>query len=312
MGGRQVTVLGSLNVDFALQAQTHPVPGETVMARSFAKGPGGKGLNQAVAASLAGAETSLVGAIGGDEEGRFLVSALSGLGVGSAGIVTLPGQTTGLACVVIDEQGQNAIVVHGGANRSLTREHLDPDRMRGGVLLAQLEIDPRLVGTCFRELRDAGTVRILNAAPAVDGARDLLGDCDFLVLNEVELATLAGTTPRDRDQVVTAARSLLTGSLRSIIVTLGEEGAVRVDGQSVDEFPAVPVDAVDTTGAGDCFCGVFAASLAVGMDVPRAIRRSIRAAAVMVTRMGAASAIPRAVEYDEQGDVPWKPALPAS
>jgi ribokinase len=305
MGGRQVTVLGSLNVDFALKADTHFVPGETVLARNFAKGPGGKGLNQAVAASLAGAETSLVGAIGDDAEGGFLLSALSGLGVASAGIVTLPGQTTGLACVLIDDKGQNAIVVHGGANRSLTLEHLDLNLIRGGVLLAQLEIDPRLVGTCFRELEDSGTVRILNAAPAVDGALDILGDCDFLILNEVELATLAGTTPRDRDQVAIAARSLLTGSLQSIIVTLGKEGAVRVDRLTIDELPAVPVDVVDTTGAGDCFCGVFAASMALGMDVPRAIRRSIRASAVMVTRMGAASAIPRAMEYDENCGVPW-------
>ncbi len=297
---QDVAVFGSLNVDVAFTCRALPSPGETIICDRSDLGPGGKGLNQAVAAALAGAETIIYGALGCDSNGQYLTEFLQSKGVSTAGVVSLEDYPTGLAHIVVNGAGENSIVVSSGANRaaSLTPHLFASASAR--VFLAQCETDPDLIAAFFDHGVCQGSLRILNAAPALDSARSLIGKCDILVVNEHELAFFAGEERLGNEEasIIAAAKALLGGSTHSVIVTLGSAGVIWASDDMCLSLPARRVNATDTTGAGDCFCGVLAASLAQGASMQRAIQRSIDAAALAVTRSGAAAAIPAALEYD--------------
>lgn len=294
----EVAVLGSLNLDIVFACEAMPSPGETILCDTVEKGPGGKGLNQAVASGRAGAATILLGAVGTDGDGEMLLRVLEEAGVSADGVRRLNSSHTGLAHIIIDQRGENSIVVASGANKSAELGAELFETVEAAVFLAQLEMDIDLVSGFFARGQASGRLCVLNAAPALEKAAPLLSQCDFLIVNEHELALFSGVdlSQAGIDDYVAAGRSIVAGR-QSVLVTLGAAGVVWITAENSRHFAATKVEPVDTTGAGDCFCGVFAASMAKGQNVPDAIERAMAAAAVAVTRKGAAHAIPLAVEY---------------
>jgi len=309
-----ILVCGSLNMDLVARVAKLPRAGETVAGESLQRLPGGKGLNQAVAAARMGAAVAMIGARGDDADGATLAALLAAEGVDTGGLRvrdarTLPAAHTGLAQVIVAADGENSIVVHGGANMTLAADEardalaaLWPDALPAAtdptvapsaprVALAQLETPMDAVAAFLGAARAAGATTVLNPAPALPGTLPLLAQADIVVLNETELAAYAPA-----GHAVLAARSLLRGACRAVIVTLGGEGAWLVTAEGDARFPAPAVAVVDTTGAGDCFCGVLAASLAEGHRLEAALPRAVAAASLAVTRVGAAPSMPRAAE----------------
>jgi len=288
-----VCVIGSLNLDLVSRVHALPRPGETVLATAVTRHVGGKGANQAVAAARAGAATRLLGCVGQDDDGAWLLAYLAGAGVDTSGVVADPATSTGQAFITIDATSENTIVVAGGANASW----LGPSEMAAEigcprVLLAQLELNLDVVGAALRSCGPE-TLRIVNAAPVTFQAAALFPACDLLIVNETELAVCAGASFTD---VEAAARRLLTRTGQSAIVTLGGAGALVIYGDSATHIAPYAVTAVDTVGAGDCFCGFVAAGLAQGRSLIDAARQANVAAALAVTRSGAAEAMPTLAE----------------
>lgn len=269
----RVVVLGSLNVDLVTDVERHPRPGETVLAtgpvRRFA---GGKGGNQAVAAAEAGARVAMVGAVGEDEDGERYLARLRSRGVDVSAVRVEPAAATGQAWITVGADSENAIVVIPGANADLTLEDLEPvsDLGPGDVLLVQLEVPMPVVAAAARRAHGRGARVVVNAAPYAALPHDVAALADPLVVNEHEALALA-----DSDVVP-----------GSVLVTFGGEGC-SWDGERFDGV-AVPLErVVDTTGAGDAFCGALAAALATGADRAEAIRAAAEAGATAVQRVGA-------------------------
>jgi ribokinase len=281
-----VVVVGSANVDLVLPVQRIPRPGETVLASGLTRGPGGKGANQAVASARAGASTAFVAALGADDGGALLREALDGVDLSLVQTVDAP---TGTAIITVDADGENAITVAPSANASLT---LTPESRaavaEAKIVLSQLEIP---FGT-VQAAAEASRYFILNAAPAAELSDELLGHVDLLVVNETEAEAVAG-----------AKLSALLDRVPAAVVTLGAEGAVILT-RGADEVrvPAVRVEVVDTTAAGDTFCGVLAATLAAtsttASDLTNAVRRATVAASLSVQTAGAIPSVPHGEAID--------------
>ena len=266
----RVVVLGSLNVDLVASVERHPGPGETVLADGLLQRfAGGKGGNQAVAAAAAGARVAMVGAVGADEAGRAYLERLASRGIDVAGLRTVDGTPTGQAWITVDEEGENSIVVIAGANAQVVAGEL-PGLGPGDVLLVQLEIPVRTVAAAVRTAHERGARVVLNAAPYAALPHDVAGLADPLVVNEHEALQLA-----DSDAAPT-----------SVLVTFGAAGC-SWDGKRFDGIPVDDADVVDTTGAGDAFCGALAAALAAGADRETAVRAASEAGARAVQHRGA-------------------------
>ena len=291
----EVIVLGSANVDMVLGVERYPGPGETVVATGHREAPGGKGLNQAVAAARAGARTTLVAAVGDDDAGRSLLGTLRDEHVDTSALDVVA-SPTGRAVVIVQPSGENTIVVVSGANAGLSLgDHARSVLTGGSVLVAQLEVPLPVVEEAFRAARAAGVTTVLNAAPALPVTDALLGDVDVLVVNEHEATLLAGGT----DPVAAATR--LCERARRTVVTLGADGAVLVDATGVlTSVPGIPAEAVDTTGAGDAFVGNLAAALARRLPLDDAVELAVAAGSVTVERSGAALAAPTRGETDQR------------
>jgi ribokinase len=292
----EVVVLGSANVDLVFAVPAIPSPGETVLATGQARHAGGKGLNQAVAAARAGARTAFICALGDDAEGRELAGIISDVGIDSTLIRTVDAPT-GTALITVQDGGENAIVVAAGANGVLT--HLDDAQRRAisaaGVLVAQQEVPAEVLLEGAQAARAAGTVVVLNAAPArpVDDA--LLEAVDVLVVNEHEAMSLSGEVDPHR-----AGRRLVE-QVRTVVVTVGDQGCIVIQGDSDPvRVPAIAAEVVDTTGAGDTFTGVLAAGLAEGQSALSATRLAVVAAALSVERPGAVPSIPSRAEIEDR------------
>ncbi len=267
----RVMVLGSLNVDQVVRVPRHPQPGETLIGSDPERRWGGKGANQAVAAADAGGEVAMVGAVGDDADGSAYRARLADRGIDVSGLVTVDDATTGLAIIAVDDDGENTIIVAPGANARVTDAHLDPlDALAtGDVLLASLELPLDTVAAGVRRAHAAGARVVLNLAPFAALPADVLALADPVVVNEHEAGLL---------------RESGTPAPASLLVTLGAEGAVWGD----VEVPASHVSrVVDTTGAGDAFCGALASALAAGADREGALVVAADAAAVVVQRQGA-------------------------
>lgn len=297
-GGRaapgRVVVVGSANVDLVVDVPRHPAGGETILGGDLRRTPGGKGANQAVAAARAGgADTTFVGALGRDDSAELLLASLGGAGVrtDTTDRVTAP---TGTALITVSPDGENAIVVAPGANSHVRVGAAQARRIAAAdVVLAQLEIPLGTVIAAARERRD-GALFVLNAAPSRDLPEALWEQVDVLVVNEHEAADLAGS-PGSPEEV---AAALLT-RVPAVVVTLGAAGSlVARRGTEPVRVPAADVAAVDTTGAGDTYCGVLAAALARSgpAGLPRAARLAGAAGALAVTRPGAQDAVPDAAD----------------
>lgn len=295
-GGVEVAVLGSANRDLLLPVAALPMRGETVLAAEAVQHAGGKGLNQAVAAARAGARTAFVGAVGDDEAGAELASVLRDAAI-DARRLRITRSPTGLAVVLVDDSGENCIVVAPGANATLLDlGESDLAVLTGArVLVAQLEIPMTTVEAAARAARRAGTTVVLNAAPAQRLPKQLLASVDLLVVNEHEARSLAdlGTHPGASAALHTVMDVLLE-SVAGVVVTRGAAGVLyRSRSGSSLQVPALRADAVDTTGAGDAFTGALAAVLAGDADLVTAIRFAVAAAALSVEHPGAVASIPR-------------------
>jgi ribokinase len=289
-----IVVVGSINYDIvATGAPHHPVTGETILATGLENHPGGKGSNQALASARAGAPTAMVGAVGDDPAGRFMVDTLARARVDTASIATVPAPT-GTALIVVAD-GDNTVVVVPGANALVS----EPARAwaSSDVAVGQAEIPLEITLETMATARAAGAITVFNPAPAPEAGIAALDAVDVLVVNEHEVATLGGS---DGD-VVESARRLLAHGPRAVVVTLGADGVAGVTLDTTFEVRAHDVTVVDTTGAGDCFVGNLAAALA-GPDWPdrleAAATRANAAAAISVGRPGAGSSMPTAAEVD--------------
>ena len=301
-----VAVVGSANMDVVFVVTRAPRPGETLLADRAALYPGGKGLNQAVAAARAGAVTTFIGAVGRDDHGAALTRVLDDDGLDRRQL-RLSDESTGQAFIVVDAAGENAIVVASGANATVD-SMTDADAAaisQSSVLLMQLELPLSAVVDAARVAGAAGVAVMLNAAPAASVPADLLGLLDYLVVNEHEACLVAGIDD------LAAASAKLAVLVPRLVVTLGSDGCVLYDGGAeFARIPARPVEVVDTTGAGDTFCGALAAALAEGSpgsrsaahaalgDFERAAIFATAAAALSVQKAGAVPSIPSRREID--------------
>lgn len=290
-----LVVFGSVNMDVVARVDRLPRPGETVAAGSLHHLPGGKGANQAVAAARFGHPTRLIAAVGGDEHGDRLIAFLAGEGIDLAGLRRVAGGT-GVALIHVARDGENQIVVVAGANATLACPD-DPGGGAAATFLAQLEAPLDAVADFLRAGRSLGARTILNAAPALADARPLLGLADILIVNETELAFFCGVEPRqDAGAVTTLARSLIEREDQWVIVTLGAAGVVAVCRAEALHRGARRARVVDTTGAGDTFCGVLAVCLGEGVQMAEALGIAGAAASLSVEREGAAASMPRREE----------------
>lgn len=292
MAGR-VCVVGSVNMDLVVRAPALPAPGETLAGGPFRTFPGGKGANQAVAASRMGAAVSLVGRVGADGYAGELRSVLLREGVDLTALRATAGRSTGVAIITVDESsGENTIVVVGGANHRLSA-----DDIRGvsgfirsaDVVLMQLEVPVEAVAAAADIAHLSGRKVVLNAAPAIDLPDALLGAIDVLIVNTGEAARLAdlpNATPND------LAAALLARGPRSVVITLGPDGALVADAEGVTPIRSIAVEAIDTVGAGDAFCGSVAAMLAEGKSLVDAARVGCAAGALAATKPGAIPSLP--------------------
>ncbi len=293
--GSDVVVVGSINQDLTVLTSRHPRPGETILGEGHFTGAGGKGANQAIAAARQGATVSMMGMVGPDDTGSALVSNLQRAGVDTSSVAVDSEHPTGLAVITVDDEGENSIVVSPGANLALLPEHLDVVKLESAaVVLIQLEIP---LGTVEAAATTTGGLLCLNPAPAIDLASALLFRVDVLIPNRHELAVLAASaTPSSIEEVADVARSI--HGPKAVVVTLGSEGALVVADDTVTHVSAPSVETVDTTGAGDAFCGTLAASLARGSSLIDAVGRATVAGAIATTRPGAQTALPTSVEVD--------------
>lgn len=288
-----VLVFGSVIADLVFALPSLPAPGLTVLAPGYAALPGGKGANQAVAAALDGAEVAFAGAVGADAMAEIALSGLRGAGVDLARLVRVDAPT-GCAAVCVDPAGRNQIAVGSGANlRALAAQVEDGALSPATLLLLQMEVPPAENAALIYRARARGARVLLNLAPAGDMEADALRALDLLVANEHEAAWLAARLGCGANAAA-LHRCLGIG----VAVTCGEAGAEAMTAAGHVRVPAVPVQAVDTTGAGDAWCGVLAAALDRGIPLEAAMRRAAAAAALCCTRPGAAAAMPRAEETD--------------
>jgi ribokinase len=314
MSGR-VIVVGSVNVDLVIRGERLPGPGETVAGGTFERHHGGKGGNQAVATARLGRPVLFVGAVGDDVFGSEARAALVAEGVDVSSLATLEGTATGVALILVSEHGDNLISVASGANALLLPETIEPAMARigihaGDVVLVCHELPTVTVREALRVGRLAGARTIFNPAPARGIGRSVLSAADVVTPNRGELLTLAATdAPRSSrpvggaaPDIPRAARALLDsragegGVGEAVVVTLGAAGAVIVTREGTIDIPSLPVEAIDSTGAGDAFNGALAASFAEGLSLEDAVRRAVAAGALATTRVGAREGYPTRAE----------------
>jgi ribokinase len=281
---RPVLVIGSLNMDLVVRCEHLPQPGQTIFGTDFFTAAGGKGANQAVAAARLGARVSMAGCVGDDAFGRDLVAALQRDGIRCTGVRT-SSRPTGTALITVDAKGANTIVVASGANAACEPALVDHALAaidQPGILLLQHEIPDAANAHAVRVAHTAGWFIVLNPAPARPLAPGLLPLIDLVAPNETEAASLTAT-----GDPVAAAQCLLRQGARAVLVTLGSQGAYYRDAHKALYCPAVQVQAVDTTAAGDAYIGALAAALAEGRAIADALGFAAAAAGLAVTRLGA-------------------------
>ena len=293
---RRVLVFGSINTDLVTYVDVLPTAGETVTGGKFMAFPGGKGANQAVAAARAGAEVEMFGCLGDDSLGRERLTSLKSAGVSVRNITVKAGVHSGIAQIIVDKRGENIIAVAPGANSLFSLGDITFPEHSGEtvVSLFQNEIPQASTEAIIRECKKQKMLVLWNIAPACQKpAKETLEAVDFLICNRPELIALVGEGNNE-----TTAQVLRDWGATNIIVTLGEKGALLVTGQETYYQEAFTVNVVDTVGAGDCFCGVFACSLSFGISVKESLRRASAAAALSTTVRGAQTSMPSADEID--------------
>lgn len=296
-----IIVFGSLNVDIVMPVGHLPQPGETVLCSAdYLSRAGGKGSNQAVAAARAGAKVAFVGKVGDDSFGRRSINNLKSHGIWAAGI-GVSERPTGCATIAVDAQGANIVMVAPGANLDATGDQV-PDEVLGekNILLAQMEVTPAETLSVLARAQNLGATTVLNASPVAHLAEEDLMHIDYLIVNEIEALQLAqgfGSSETDPEKI--AAMVSQKGNL-TCIVTLESKGSVAAREGGIYAMAALPVDAVDTTGAGDTFCGVFAACLQKNLGWLEALHRASIGASLSCLAMGAQTQTPTMDDIEAQ------------
>ena len=296
-----VCVVGSFMMDMIVRTPRFPRPGETVTGSSLTTLPGGKGFNQAVAAARAGASTAMVGLLGADAFGDAFAVALAQEQIDSTAVSRTAAAGTGVGLPLVDDTGQNAIVIVPQANLAVDAamiEHFASVIDGAQVVVLQLEIPDDAIVAAATIAHEAHAVVVLNPAPFRTLPAELLPLVDLLTPNEHELAQLAATIGASRSSVAETAMEVARRTGAQLVVTLGEAGALVVDSDGTTPVPAYSVHAIDTVGAGDAFTGNLAAGLAKGMPIRESARRANAAAALSVTAVGGAASAPTARQID--------------
>lgn len=300
----KVTVIGSINLDWTIRVARMAKPGETLHTKEIFTAGGGKGANQAIAAQRLGADTSFIGAVGEDREvSQTMLELLHEDGINCQGIATLSNHKTGQAFVIVDDDSENLIYVHGGANMAFKPEHVDQNRdliIQRDFVVAQFETPIDCTTEAFKIARQNGVVTILNPAPAIDQIpKELLKVTDMIVPNETETEVITGIKITDQVSMVNAAEKFHALGIKAVLITLGSQGTFYSYAGKTAIIPALKVNAVDTTAAGDTFIGALSSVLNKDFsNLEDAIKFSNKASSITVQRFGAQPSIPYLKEME--------------
>ncbi|MGB4576674.1 MAG: ribokinase [Paludibacter sp.] len=292
---KKIVVIGSCNIDMVVKTDRLPMPGETVLGGSFMMNPGGKGANQAVAVARLGGNATFITKIGNDLFGKQSIEMFNKENINIDNILSDPHQPSGVALIMVDVNGENCIVVASGANANLNVYDIEKTRNvieRADILLMQLEIPMSTVEYAAKIAFDKGIKVILNPAPATSLSNELIKCLYAIVPNKTEAEILSGIKVSDWDSARKAADFISAKGVNNVVITLGSKGAFIKEGDSYIEVPVEKIKAIDTTAAGDTFCGAFCVGLSEGLSVEDAVRMANQAAGITVTREGAQAAIP--------------------
>ncbi|MBS7287818.1 MAG: ribokinase [Candidatus Freyarchaeota archaeon] len=300
MAGR-VAVVGSSHVDFTILLDKMPKVGETVVGKGFRVSPGGKGANQAVAAARLGAEVHMVSRVGRDAFGKLLLDNFRINGVRTNHVFEDPEAHTGVAFILVDSAGRNMIAVAPGVDLHVSKEDVEKasEAIRGAdVVLLQLEIPLETVAYTVEKAWKQSVPVVLTPAPAQPIPESVLSKVSVLTPNEVEAEMLTGVKVQSLRDATVAGRKLLEKGVGSVVLTLGDKGALLVDEEGEFHVPALPVKPVDTTGAGDCFSGALGVALAEGLNMKKAVVFANTAAGLSTTKTGAQEGMPTRKEVE--------------
>lgn len=298
---KKIVIVGSANTDMVISADHFPLPGETLMGTNFMTNFGGKGANQAVAAARMGGQTVFIGKVGNDNFGTSIISNLESEGINVSHLYTTQETSTGVALITTIPSGENSIIVNAGANGQLTADDVrDSEEViaEAGTVLMQLETPVAALTEAAKLGKKHGAFTVLNPAPASPLPHELLENIDLLIPNETEASSISGVEIKDESTAMEAISVIQGMGVKNVIITVGSKGAIaKVDGKMI-MVPAFKVKAIDTTAAGDTFCGALCVALSEGKDIEAAIRFGNKASSVSVTRKGAQLSIPQRKELE--------------
>lgn len=292
---KKIVVVGSSNTDMVIKAERLPVPGETVIGGQFMMNPGGKGANQAVAIARMGGEVTFVTKTGNDLFGRQSMELYNSENINTEYVFSDPDHPSGVALISVDAYGENCILVAPGANSALTVQDIEkarPELESAGIVLMQLEIPMETVEYAAEIAAEKGVKVALNPAPAQTLSNELLNRLYIITPNKNEAEILSGVKVTDWESARRAADRISEKGVEIVVITLGGLGALVKEGSHYHRVEAEKVDAVDTTAAGDTFCGTLCVGLSEGRSIVEAVQLACKAAAITVTRMGAQAALP--------------------
>jgi ribokinase len=292
----RVTIVGSLNVDTTMRIKRMPLPGETISALDKTNAAGGKGANQAVAAARSGAATAFVGQVGDDANGKMMIKSLNEDKVDTTGINVDGKAGTGSAAILLDDDGQNSILVYGGANQELSVKEVEAAKEQianADFVIAQFETPQDATLRAFQIAKENGVKTVLNPAPAHEINPELLKLTDLIIPNETESASLTGIIITDETSMLMSAAKFAQMGVRNLIITVGAKGAFYCTQDGYNFVPAFKVKAVDTTAAGDTFIGALSSQLKPDMsNIEKALSYAQRASSLAVQKLGAMPSIP--------------------
>ncbi len=298
----RITVVGSVNMDLVFRTPRMPAVGETLSGHEFRQIPGGKGANQAVAAARQGADVAFIGRVGDDVFGQYSLRCLADDGIDVSYLSAVADIATGVAGIIVTDQGDNSIVLAAGANAALSAENVEAAQSAissAQILVCQLETPLPTVTRAIQLARQHQVKVILNPAPVQALSDELLAQVDYLVVNETEAAQLSGIQVSNQESAQRASEKLLQRGAAVVLLTMGEHGVCITEAGGSSFIDAIKVDVVDTTAAGDTFVGAFAVGIAKGLDIKTASTEAQYTAALAVTKLGAQTSIPQRSEVEQ-------------
>ena len=299
---KKICIIGSIGYDLTTYMYQFPKAGETIVGKKFIQNPGGKGDNQAIAAARAGGDVTFIGAVGDDNYGELLKKSLEANKV-KTHLKIVPNMSSQIATILIDETGENRIVIVPGANNFVDKKQIDNNFdiiKECDIILMQLEIPMETVEYVVDKFYELNKILILNPAPGAQLSDNIIKKCTYLTPNENEIGLITKMPYDTIDNIKLAAKSLIDKGAQNVLVTLGEKGAYLKNKNEDIIIPTMKVKAVDTTGAGDCFNGVFAMYLALGKSVIESIKYANVASSISVTRPGTVPSLPYKEEVEEK------------